>query len=234
VDTYEAGAKTSFGGPVPGIFNFAGFYNDFRDQQLAVNTVIATAYQGAVPPAQLIINAGKSRIWGIEADASIKPFTGLVLDVAYAYLNTKLESFTSPPLPVYYSQLVPAAQVGGPLSLSPENRVSLSGTYTLPLPSTIGRVSVGAIFTHTDANRALSPIASPLLYEIPVANDLNLNADWRSVFGKPFDLSFFMINVTNEQHILFPDGAWGTIGAEGGHPNLPRMFGFRLRAYFGH
>src|SRR5262249_13779336 len=150
-------------------------------------------------------NAGKSRIAGIEADASVKPFPGFVLEVAYAYLDTKLLSFESPTLPVYYSQLVTAAQIGGPLSLSPKNRASLTGTYTLPLPGTIGQVSIGATFTHTDANRALSPVASPLLYQIPAANDLNLNADWHSVFGKPYDLSFFMTNVTNEQHILFPD-----------------------------
>jgi iron complex outermembrane receptor protein len=233
VDTYEVGSKTSWTGPVPGVFDFAAFYNDFRNQQLAVNTVIAQAYQGAVPPQQLIINAGKSRISGIEADASVKPFKGLVLDVAYAYLDTKLESFQAPALPVYYSQLVTAAQIGGPLSLAPKNRVSLTGTYTLPLPSTVGQVSFGATFTHTDANRALSPIASPLLYQIPAVNDLNLNADWHSVFGRPYDLSFFMTNVTNEHHILFPDGSWNTIGAEGGHPNLPRMFGFRVKMRFG-
>ena len=233
VDTYETGAKTSFGGVVPGYFNTAAFYNNFSNQQLSVNTVIAPAYQAAVPPSQLIVNAGKSRIWGIEVDAAIKPFVGLTLDVAYAYLNTKLESFTSPALPVYYSALIPAAQVGGPLSLSPKNRVTVTGTYTLPLDSSIGKVSVGATFTHTDANRALSPIASPLLYELPASNQVNLNADWNSVFGKTFDLSFFMTNVTNEQHILFPDGSWNTYGAEGGHPNLPRMFGGRVRYHFG-
>ena len=233
VDSYETGSKISFGGPVPGYFNTAAFYNDLTNQQLSVNAVIAPAFEALVPPQQLIVNAGKSRSWGLEADASVKPFSGLVLDLAYAYLRTKLETFAPPATPIYFSLLTPAAQVGGPLELSPENRITLTGTYTLPLASTIGRVSVGATFTHTDANRALSPIASPLLYEIPVANDLNLNADWRSVFGKPFDLSFFMTNVTNEYHLTFPDGAWDTIGAEGGHPNLPRMFGFRLKAYFG-
>ena len=233
VDTYEAGLKTSFRGALLGYFNLAAFYNDFSNQQLAVNTIIAPAYNGKVPPSQLIINAGRSRIWGVEIDGSIRPFTGFVLDVGYAYLNTKLKSFTTPALPVYYSALLTAAQVGGPLSLSPKNRVTLTGTYTLPLTSSIGQVSVGATFTHTDANRALSPVASPYLYELPAANLVNVNADWRSVFGKPFDVSFFMTNVTNQHHILFPDGAYGTIGAEGGHPELPRMFGFRLKVHFG-
>jgi iron complex outermembrane recepter protein len=233
VDSYEAGSKISFSGAVPGYFDIAAFYNDFRNQQLSVNTVIATDYQGKVPPQQLVINAGKSRISGVEVDAAVKPFTGLKLDLGYAYLKTKLVSFESPALPVYYSALVTAAQVGGDLSLAPKNRVTLTATYTLPLDPSIGPVSVAATFTHTDANRALSPIASPLLYQLPEVNDLNLNADWRSVFGRPWDLSLFMTNVTNEHHILFPDGSWGTYGAEGGHPNLPRMFGLRVKVHFG-
>ncbi|HEX4376509.1 MAG TPA: TonB-dependent receptor, partial [Steroidobacteraceae bacterium] len=88
VDTYEVGSKNSLSGPVPAVFNFAAFYNDFRDQQLSLNAIIADAYQGTVPPQQLVLNAGKSRIWGIEADTSIKPFAGLQFDLEYAYLNT--------------------------------------------------------------------------------------------------------------------------------------------------
>ncbi len=233
VDTYEVGAKTTFGGALHGFFDLAAFYNDFRNQQLSVNAIIAPAYVNEVPPQQLIVNAGKSRIWGIEADASITPISSFKVDVSYAYLNTKLISFAPPTVPQYFSSLTTAAQVGGPLELSPKNKVTLTGTYLLPVDSSVGRVSIAATFTHTDANRALSPDASPYLYEIPATNDLNVNADWKGVFGHPFDLSFFMTNVTNEHHLLFPDGAFGTIGAEGGHPNLPRMFGFRVKAYFG-
>ena len=233
VDTYEVGAKTSLHGALPGYFNVAGFYNDFRNQQLAVSTVTAPAYAGSVPPQELILNAGKSRIWGVEADASIRPFTGLQLDASYAYLNTKLISFTKPPLPVYYSDLDTEAELGGPLSLSPKNRVTVTGAYTLPLDTSVGLISFGATFTHTDAQRARSPLTSPLLGTLPASNLLNLNVDWKSVLGKPFDLAFFMTNVTKQHHILFPDGAWTTIGAEGGHPELPRMFGFRLKVHFG-
>ena len=73
VDTYEGGIKTTFRGAVSGYFNLAGFYNDFTGQQLAFNSVVDLAFQGKVPNAQPILNAGKSRIWGIEADASITP-----------------------------------------------------------------------------------------------------------------------------------------------------------------
>src|SRR3546814_14861599 len=43
VNAYEIGAKTSFGGPVPGRFNVAAFYNDLTNQQLQVGYVSPNA-----------------------------------------------------------------------------------------------------------------------------------------------------------------------------------------------
>ncbi|MBV1691080.1 TonB-dependent receptor [Novosphingobium sp. G106] len=232
IDTYEAGAKTSFRGAVPGYFNIAGFYNNLTDQQLAVNSVVAPQFQGKVPNAQPIVNAGKSRTWGIEVDASVRPFTGFKFDVGYTYLNTKLIEFTQPPLPIYYSALFPSADVGQSLALSPKNRVTLTGTYTLPLDESVGQVSFGATFTHTDANRGVSPNVAPN-YLLPAANLLNLNVDWQSVFGRPIDLSFFMTNVTNQKLVVYPAGTFTTNGQITGQLNQPRMFGFRAKVHFG-
>lgn len=233
VDTYEIGAKTSFRGAVPGYFNITGFYNDFRGQQLAVNSVIAPAFQGIVPPIQAIVNAGKSRLWGVEVDAAVRPFEGLSLDAGYTYLNTKLQSIAAITPPVFYESLIPSAQEGEALSLSPKHRLTVSGTYTLPLDASIGEVAFGATYTYTAANAAVSKIFSPSYYRIKASNLLNLNVDWKSVLGSPVDLSFFMTNVTNEKLVTFPTGAWQTFGAESGHLNMPRMFGFRARYRFG-
>ncbi|HEX7931453.1 MAG TPA: TonB-dependent receptor, partial [Sphingomicrobium sp.] len=232
IDTYEGGLKASFRGAVPGYFNLAGFYNNLTDQQLAVNSVVAPQFQGKVPNAQPILNAGKSRTWGIEVDASVRPFTGFKFDVGYTYLNTKLIEFTQPPLPIYYSALFPSAQVGQPLALSPKNRVTLTGTYTLPLDESVGQVSFGATFTHTDANRGVSPLVTPN-YLLPAANLLNFNVDWTSVFGRPIDLSFFMTNVTNQKLVVYPAGTYTTNGQITGQLNQPRMFGFRAKFRFG-
>jgi iron complex outermembrane receptor protein len=232
VDTYEIGAKTSFRGAVSGYFNVAGFYNDFTDQQLAVNSVVAVQFQGRVPNAQPILNAGKSRIWGVEVDASITPFTGLRLDAGYTYLNTKLQEFIQPPLPIYYSALLPTAEVGEPLALSPENRVTVTGTYTLPLDESIGKVSFGVTYTHTDANRALSSKVAPN-YIVQASDLINLNVDWESAFGQPIDVAFFMTNATNQKRIVYPSGAFATTGQTAGHLNQPRMFGFRMKYRFG-
>jgi iron complex outermembrane receptor protein len=232
VNTYEGGLKASFHGAVPGYFNLAGFYNDFTGQQLAFNSVVALQYQGKVPNAQPILNAGKSRIWGIEVDASVSPFNGLKLDVGYAYLNTKLISITPPPVPVYYARLDASATPGETLALTPENKVTVTGTYTLPLDESIGHVSLGATFTHADANRAIASTLAPNNI-VPAADLLNVNVDWQSAFGKPIDLSFFMTNVTNQKLIVYPNSAYATFGITGGQLNQPRMFGFRVKYRFG-
>jgi iron complex outermembrane receptor protein len=233
VDSYEAGAKTSFRGAVSGYFNVAAFYNKFSDQQLAVNSVVAPAFQGIVSPAQPIVNAGKSRIWGIEVDAALNLFKGFRIDAGYAYLNTKLQSFVPPPTPIYYSVLLPTSDVGQALALSPKNRFTVSATYTLPLAEKIGKISFGATFTHTDSNRAVSPAASPNFFLIKKSNLLNLNVDWDSMFGTTLDGAFFMTNATNQKRIVYPVTSLTTIGGEGGHLNQPRMWGFRLRYRFG-
>ncbi len=239
VDTYEAGLKASFRGAVPGYFNIAAFYNDFTDQQLAVNAVISEAYRNRVAPSQFIVNAGKSRIWGIEVDASVRPFEGFKVDVGYAYLNTKLVDFTEPVLPrdsagvLIYSQLVSVAAKGEPLAQSPKNRVTLTATYTLPLDESIGEISIGGTYTHTDANQVHTQLFAPTQYIVKAQDYINLNVDWESVGGMPLDLAFFMTNATNQKRFVYPIATYQTTGAESVYLNQPRMWGFRLKWRFG-
>ncbi|MET0239304.1 MAG: TonB-dependent receptor [Sphingobium sp.] len=230
LDTYEIGAKTSFSGFVRGYFNVAAFYNDFTDQQLQV-TVLPTATSG-LAGASATLNAGQSSIKGVEVDASITPFTGLKLDAGYAHLDTKLKSIVLPALPAGspYSRFNPPA-TGGVLPLAPKNRVSLTGTYTLPLDADdIGKISVGATFTHTDSQVAVSGNPKGTL---PASDLLNLNASWNSVFGRPVDIALFITNVTNERVRLAIVNGWTSVGFEGGIPGEPRIFGARLRYRFG-
>jgi iron complex outermembrane receptor protein len=237
LDLYEVGAKTSFHGAVSGYFNIAGFYNDFHDQQITINPVLNPVFQGVLTNSSPNINAGHSRIFGVEVDASATFFDSLKIDVGYTYLNTKVKQITLPAIPVsngipLYLLLNSTAAEGDPLALSPKNTVVVTGTYNLPLDESVGKISLGATFTHIDSNRAESPLASPL-YLIKATNNLNLNVDWHSVLGSPVDLSAFVTNVTNKGHILFPGTGFQTIGSDGGSVSQPRRFGVRLRYRFG-
>jgi iron complex outermembrane receptor protein len=239
VDAYEAGIKTTIRGPVRGTFNVAGFYNDFSNQQLQLGFF---PNPGApVAPSSGIVNAGKSRIYGVEVETALQLFRGFELDGSYTYLNTRLQSIDIPPSAPgsAYSIAAGALSAGDQLTLSPKNKYTVTGTYTLPLDSSIGKVSVGATFTHTDSQivnyaDVLSP--NPLvaaLGRLDARNLLNLNLSWNSVVGLPVDLSLFATNVTKQQYYTFVPGIYGGAGFETAQLGEPRMVGARLRYRFG-
>ena len=238
VDAYEAGVKTTFHGAVAGTFNVAAFYNNFQDQQLQVGFNAAPG--SGVGPTTGIVNAGKSRIYGVEVETSISPFEGLTVDGSYTYLHATITSIaplvSTDPNYVIASQIQP----GDPLALSPKNKYSVTGTYTLPLNSNIGKVSVGATFTHTDKQLTSYAYNDPValaeygsnLGILAATNLLNLNLGWNSIAGAPVDMSVFATNVTQQKYYAFVPGL-AQNGFESAVLGQPRMYGVRVRYRFG-
>jgi iron complex outermembrane receptor protein len=245
VDNFEAGLKTSFHGAVPGTFNVAAFYNDFSDQQLQfgfdARVDPATGASAPVSPTTAIVNAGKSRIYGAEVEVSISPLEGLVFEASYTYLSAEIREIAAvqtadPNYQAAVSQIAP----GSPLVLSPENKYSLSASYTLPLGANVGRITLGAIFVHTDEQVTTyayqnPPILAAFGGDLGVLDSrdlLNLNLNWDSIANLPIDASIFATNVTQEQYYPFVPGL-ATSGSEYGVIGEPRMYGLRLRYRFG-
>lgn len=119
--------------------------------------------------------------------------------------------------------------MGGDLALSPKHRFTATGTYTLPLPQSVGRVSLGAtyIYTAKQIAQADSPIGT-----MPSTDLVNLNLNWGGIAGTPVDLSIFATNVTKEKHPVFVAGSATSAGFDGYVVGLPRMYGARLRYSF--
>ena len=235
VDTYETGIKTSFRGPVSGTANAAVFYNNFTNQQLLLGF---EAKPGAeVAPASGIMNAGKSRIWGVELESSLELFQGFVWDTSYTYLNAKIKQVsvgTTPADSPYF--ITASAHAGDTLTNTPRSKVSTTGTYTLPLPDSIGPVGVSATFTHANTtlvdytDRTSTFPAIQTLGTLPALNLLNLNLGWKSMFGTHLDTSLFVTNVTNKEYYTWTAGLFSSsLGFETQALGEPRMYGVRLR-----
>ncbi|HEX7930987.1 MAG TPA: TonB-dependent receptor, partial [Sphingomicrobium sp.] len=231
VDSYEVGLKSSFGGAVRGSFNLAAFYNDFTDQQLQANLQPVPGNGGN---SIALVNAGKSRIWGIEVYASLEPAAGLRFDLGYAYLDTKVISITAPAFdPRFYTALTLTTNPGDPLTLAPKHKVSATASYRLPLGDEIGQVILAATFTHS--GRMLATRATPIVANqfLPASNLLNLNLNWNAVAGSPVDLSFFATNVTKEVVRGYVGAGYNSAGFDSVVFGEPRMYGVRLRYRFG-
>lgn len=230
VDTYEIGSKNTFEGRFPGIFNVAAFYNDFRDQQLQQGILTSNGTGSTA-----IVNAGKSRIWGVEVEGNVYVTDNLQLGLAYTYLNTevlKLEDFSSL---VESTGAIPAAlstSEGEQLPYSPENQAVVNARYMVPVPAEYGDVELGATYVYFSDQLAVSETVSPM-YELDSYDLINFNLNWNRIAGSAFDGSLFVTNAFDEEYEVYRSGLWGVAGFETGMTGLPRMFGARVRYNFG-
>jgi iron complex outermembrane receptor protein len=250
VDSYEVGLKTSWRSAISGTVNVAAFYNKFQNQQLSIN--IPACSVGAAqpscnsPPAlgiNGIFNAGRSRIKGLEADASLELTQNLRVDLGYAYLDAKVVGTNLPPCTPTQFNCAAATfpNVGDRIPLSPKNRITATGTYTLPVDESIGHLEVSATWTHTSRqyfshgdDHAFAIGVIPFNpSHLPAVSLLNLNLDWRNVAGKPVDLSLFASNVTQEKYWVASTNALSSTGADFVQVGPPRMYGVRMKYHFG-
>ena len=87
VKTYEAGFKSDFLDRRARL-NVAGFYSDYNNMQLIVNACDAISpFPGA--PCTQTTNAGSSKLWGVEIEASLEPVDGLTIDGAASLIGFK-------------------------------------------------------------------------------------------------------------------------------------------------
>lgn len=231
LDAYEIGAKIGYRGAVSGYLNFAGFYNNLKGQQI-VGTV-APRDPSVVASGGAIVNAGLSRIKGVEIDASINAAEGLQLTLGYTYLDAKvikLVPITLPPNSPYQS-FTPSTTAGARPTLTPKHRMTMSINYTLPVAETLGKITVGGNYTYTDKQVAVGGIPA-IAGVIQPTNIFNLNANWESFLSSSFDLGFYMTNVTNKAYAVNAVSFYSSAGYDGVFMGQPRIFGVRARYNF--
>lgn len=248
VDSYEAGLKASLDGPVRATLNVAAFYSKFLSQQLAARLDPTPANPNQQPP-QVIASGARSRVYGVEVEASVSPFAGFTVDANYAYLNTRLTSIApiSDTSTLYFPPVPTGTAVGYPLGYTPKNKYSITANYTLPLDESIGKISFGGTFSHSDSQLTaiayLIPVAvnNPAIPanfvgnpgRIPGIDLVNANVSWTGVAGLPVDLNFFATNLTKEKYIASVFGGIGAFGFDARALGEPRTFGVRLKYRFG-
>ncbi|PZN95059.1 MAG: TonB-dependent receptor [Alphaproteobacteria bacterium] len=138
--TYEAGAKGVFMG---GKVRLSGdvFYSDYTDFQARVGGgTVGAANTGVFP----VINAGKLRIWGIEAEAAVRPVNNWNLRMAFGYLDAKYQEFNDGRRvpPSTFSCNPTGAAITCRPAFAPPITLTLGTDYTIPLGSA-GSITLG-------------------------------------------------------------------------------------------
>ncbi len=233
VDAYEIGTKTSFRAPISGTFNLAAFYNELDNQQIQFGLT-----GPGVAGTTAIVNAGASTIQGIEAETTLRLLDDLTFNLAYTYLDTRVKSLVNPALPALYTDAVPSAIQGGPLTFSPHHTGTAALNYRLPLPAEIGDVSIGASLSYTGKQMAtltsdLDPVHGTPYGELDQRKLVNMNVNWKGIFRSGFDASVFVTNLTQQKYTTYVAGMYQTTaGIESRVVGEPRMAGIRVKYNF--
>ena len=169
-------------------------------------------------------SAAAAVIQGIEFTGVVVPVRGLEFDVSYSYMDSK------------YTKIDQAAEstlLGATFPYTPKNKVSVGGSYDIPLADQIGHLVLSATYTYQSKFSTAQSNESEVQY-LPGYGYVNANVALKGIGGRPLDVEVFATNLTNA---LYATGDQDQYFAAAGTVTYtfapPRMFGVRVKYHFG-
>ena len=209
VTAYEMGLKTQFADRKVTL-NMAAFYYDYRNQQF-INVDPATA-------AQTLLNIPKSRIYGAEADLSVRASDALSFRAGLGLLSTKIINGT-----------VSGNDVAG-------NRLSNAPklTFNAGIDLTVFDGSMGKLSLHPELAYQTDQYFEVL--NVPRLNQdgyalLSGHIDWESEDGR-WNASIWGKNLTNQQYMTSRVDLLAGFGFDYNHIGNPRTYGITVGMKF--
>jgi iron complex outermembrane receptor protein len=208
--------------------NVSAFYDRFNNIQEAVTGSYVDAL-GATRITGVTLNAAAARIIGTEVNVqwSIGDFD---VTANYVYTDAKYLSYNSRDP----SSGAPITLVNNKFEFHADHIASATLRYNLPVDQSMGNMSVAASGTISSQETGLDDSLPGR--PTPVApfkrSRLDARADWTGMYGRPFDLSLALTNVTNHRYSIIGFNLYQTLGIITTQYAEPRMFSARLRWHF--
>jgi len=233
VKSYEVGVKSEFLDKKVRL-NVAAYMMDRNNSQVDFNYFILQS-NGTVRNTLETVNAkGTTKIRGVEADLTVRPFRGLTANLSYAYTHTTVPKAENTVQEELNLTLVPA--VTTPvfqdvyILYTPTNAVSGSVDYELPLAQddTTLRFHVDANYSDPVHTFAAENVLSDKSF---IVNGRISLADLKMATGQKLTLSIWGRNIFNEEHIYRRSAANTALGDYANY-NAPRTYGIEANVNF--
>jgi iron complex outermembrane recepter protein len=199
--------------------NVAVYNSWITDIQKTAYTVIAGTVSSAT------INVPKSRIWGIETDANIRPVDWLRLGGAASYTDAR---FTDA-----QSSLFGSTVTYGPFGDTPRFSGSIYAETKTNLPQDAGSLNYH-VDLYGQSSFYFSNLGGTVLpgTQLPGYRLLNMRLDWADIYGKGLKASLFVKNLTNKLYYTGGSAGAQDFSVESATFGLPRTYGVYLRKDF--
>ncbi|MGI9246035.1 MAG: hypothetical protein ACR2I8_04935, partial [Steroidobacteraceae bacterium] len=223
VDVIELGAKADWAiGGMNGRTNVAIFESKYDDMQVSQNIIFGNAYT------EVIQNAAKSTIRGIEIEGELQPIEPLLLMFGYSHLDASYDKFdfVDP-----QGNTIDLSSL--PFLNTPPNMFNFVAQLGLPVPESLGEVTLSANYSWQDDVYAGNIDRTAPYSTIDSYGLLGARIDWSDIMGvRNLDVAVFGTNLTDEDYQLGNTQAYNTAGFVSGFYGEPRMYGASLRYRF--
>jgi len=243
VTDLEAGIRSDFrAGDVAVRLNaspFVGWYSSVQVPITGLNTTAACGTgPGGTNPARsspdgdcnpandpsggtLLINAGKTRVAGIDLSGRISPTRTLSFDAGATFLDLKSRSLTVPNFLVSY---LAAPEV--PFNLVAKTTLTAGARWTLPTPESFGTAVLSADYYHSSKVQSSDAI-------LPAYDVVNARFDLNGIGGTKLDAGVFVRNLFDKEYLASANVGSNLLGISSGFYGAPRTYGIELRYRFG-
>lgn len=223
----EVGLKRDWTfGDVKARTNIAAFYTWYDDIQVIQRAAIAGS--------DILTNAQRARVMGLEFEGTLVPVKGLTLGATYSYNSAKYlqyDTIAIPAIPQALTAAQPSRDLAGtPFSFVPKHKYNLTASIDLPIPDREGTLQLTGNWSYQTSQR-VTPEAQPF-DTIAGYGLLNLRLDWRNVRGAPLDLALYGTNILDREYRVTANPSYNNSGFIGSIYGEPAQYGVQLRYRF--
>jgi iron complex outermembrane recepter protein len=239
VTDVEAGIRSDFrAGEVAIRLNaspFIGWYSNVQVPVSGLNTQATCStvvVGGTLPPRSpdgdcnanndpsggtLLVNAGSTRVAGIDLSARIAPTSSLSFEAGATFLDLKTRSLTVPTDLQSYLRVLAV-----PFNLVAKQTFTAGLRWTLPMPESVGKVVLSGDFYHSSSVQSSDAV-------LPAYDLVNARLDFSGIGGSPVDLGVFVRNLFDKDYLASSNVGSNLLGIQSGFFGAPRTVGVELR-----
>jgi len=228
VTDIEFGVKKDWdlGGEAKARTNISAFYTWYNDIQVIQRASIAGA--------DILTNAEKARVMGLEFEGQLVPVRGLTLSAVYSYNSAKYlkyDSLAIPAIPQALTAAQPSRDLSGtPFSFVPKHKFSLNGRVDLPIAESAGDIALNANWIYQSSQR-VTPEAQPF-DTIAGYSLVNLRLEWNNMFGAPVDAAIYGTNIFDKEYRVTANPGYNNSGFINSIYGEPAQYGVQVRYRF--
>jgi iron complex outermembrane receptor protein len=169
----------------------------------------------------LLVNAGSTRVSGIDLSARIAPTSTLAFEAGATFLDLKTRSLTVPADLQSYLRVLAV-----PFNLVAKQTFTAGVRWTLPVPESIGKTVFSGDFYHSSSVQSSDAV-------LPSYSIVNARLDMSEIGGSPLDASVFVRNLFDKKYLASSNVGSNLLGVQSGFFGAPRTIGVELRYRFG-